>query len=102
MERMITLMVQLRARPGMAAELERHLQALPAAARKEPGCADHHFHRSVDDPNVFAFYENWLSQKDFEEHIRQPIQIEFGENRGALLEGDVDMKFYKMVSPYNK
>ena len=102
MDGMITLMVRLRAKPEKAAELENILQGLVAAARKEDGCVDYHFHRRADDPNSFGFYENWRSQKDFDEHLRQPCQLEFAKIRDRYLAGDIDLEFYEMRSPYNK
>ena len=99
---MITLMVRLRAKSHKAAELEQILQHLTAEARKEAGCIDYHFHRSVSDPDAFGFYENWRSQKDFDEHLRQPCQLEFARVRGQYLVGDIDLDFYEMRSPYNK
>ncbi|MBI3370282.1 MAG: antibiotic biosynthesis monooxygenase [Betaproteobacteria bacterium] len=102
MDRMITLMVRLRAKPEKAAELEQVLQHLVVEARKEGGCVDYHFHRRVDDPCSFGFYENWRSQKDFDEHLRQPCQVEFAKVHGQYLAGDIDLEFYEMRSPYNK
>jgi len=102
MKGMITLMVHLHAKPGKAAALEKALQNLVVDARKEPGCIDFHYHRDVNDPNHFAFYENWRSQKDFDQHLKQPIQLEFAKVRDQYLEGDIDLKFYEMRSPYNK
>jgi quinol monooxygenase YgiN len=99
---MVTLIVYLQAKPQRAAELEKWLLRLTEAGRKDAGCIDYHFHRSADDPNTFVFYENWRSREDLEAHVGTPIQKEFGKVRGELLEGDIDLKFYNMVSPYNK
>lgn len=100
MDGMITLMVRLHAKPERAAELEEMLQHLVREARKESGCVDYHFHRRTDDRNTFAFYENWRSQKDFEEHLRQPCQLEFAKVRGQYLAGDIELEFYEMRSAY--
>lgn len=102
MHGMITLMVRLRAKPGKAAQLEEALQHLTAEARKEAGCVDYHFHRSVADSNSFGFYENWRSQKDFDEHLKQPCQVEFAKVRDQYLVGDVELDFYEMRSSYDK
>lgn len=102
MDGMITLMVRLHAKPEKAAELEQVLQHLTAEARKEEGCVDYHFHRSVADPNTFGFYENWRSRKDFEEHLRSPCQLEFAKVRGQYLAGDIDLDFFEMLSAYKK
>ena len=102
MNGMITLMVRLHAKPEKAAELEKILQNLVVAARKEDGCVDYHFHRRAGDPDSFGFYENWRSQKDFDEHLRQPCQVEFAKIREQYLAGDIDLEFYEMRSPYNK
>jgi quinol monooxygenase YgiN len=102
MDGMITLMVHLQAKSGKADELEAALQDLVVNARQEEGCVDFHFHRGVDDPNHFAFYENWRSQKDFDTHLQQPIQGEFAKISKPLLAKDIDLQFYEMRSPFDR
>lgn len=102
MDGMITLMVHLHAKPEKAADLEKALHELVVDARREDGCVDFHFHRDVKDPNHFAFYENWRSQKDFDEHLQTPIQVEFAKVVNQYLVTGIDLQFYEMRSPYNK
>ncbi len=98
MHGMVTLMVRLRAKPGKAAELEHVLRELVEQAHKEEGCVDYRFHRRVGDPDAFAFYENWRSQKDFEAHLRTPCQVQFAKTRDAYVAGQIELEFYDMLS----
>jgi len=48
----VTLLVQLRAKQGQHLMLESEIRALIAPTRKEEGCLQYDFHRSLDHPNL--------------------------------------------------
>jgi quinol monooxygenase YgiN len=60
------------AKPGKENELRAALIGLLAPTRKEAGCLNYDFHRSVDDPAKFLFHENWASRTQLEAHFQSP------------------------------
>jgi quinol monooxygenase YgiN len=47
---------------------------------------------------MFLFYENWRSRKDLDEHLKMPYLVEFFGKREQLVEGDIPLHFYTMLS----
>ena len=86
------------AAPGKEAELEEVLMALLEPTRKEAGCIDYHLHVSDDDPRTFLFYENWRTRKDLDEHLEMPYLKAFIARHPELLDGDIPLHFYTMLS----
>lgn len=95
---MTTLIAYVKAKPGKEAELKKTLMGLVGPTRKEAGCVDYHLHVSDEDPRMFLFYENWRSRKDLDEHLTMPYLVEFFGKRDQLVEGDIPLHFYTMLS----
>ncbi|SAK95541.1 antibiotic biosynthesis monooxygenase [Caballeronia catudaia] len=95
---MLTLIAYLHAKPEKREALEQILRSLVEPTRLEPDCIDYHFHRSVDDPNLFMFYENWRSRESLDQHLAMPHLANFWEHRLDYLESDVDLQFFEMQS----
>lgn len=90
----LTLLAELKARPGLADELGTRLQALLAPTRREAGCLGYALHRSSDDPDLFVLYENWRSRRDLDEHLATPYLLDFFAQAPRLLAQDVAMRFF--------
>ena len=73
----ITLTVRLKTKPGMGERLKKAALGIIPKTRQEPGCIDYYFHIDVKDPESFLFYENWMSQKDLDDHLEMPYLKEF-------------------------
>ena len=65
---MFLLLVEMRARPEMAAELEEVLSGLIDAARHEPGTLIYAAHRQHDDTQTFVLYELYRDRGAWETH----------------------------------
>jgi quinol monooxygenase YgiN len=98
---MVTVIAHFYAKPERRDELEQILIGWPELARREPGWVDYCLHRSEDDPNVFMFYENWRSRRDFEKHGQMPYLKTFLDRRMNYLTRDIEVRSYTMLSPYN-
>ncbi len=57
---------------GEAAAVHADLEAMVPLALDEPGCIDYRAHRSVEDPNVFFLYEEYVDEAGFQEHASSP------------------------------
>jgi len=66
----VIIIAKAKAKPGMEEEVKKELMALIGPTRSEEGCVQYNLHQSADDPSVFMFYENWISQEAFNEHIQ--------------------------------
>ena len=95
---MTTLVAYVKAKPGKEAELKQVLLGLVGPTRKEAGCIDYHLHVSDDDPRTFLFYENWRTRKDLDEHLEMPYLKAFIARHPELLDGDIPLHFYTMLS----
>lgn len=98
MAEITTIIGTLVARPEARDELQRILAAQVAPTRAEPGCLNYDFHVDAEDPNVFVFYENWRSQDDLDEHLRQPHLEPLFDRRGDLLARPVEIRHLRMLS----
>ena len=73
MQPKFNLTATLYAKPEKRVEFLRLLTSFVGKSRSEQGCLDYHFHVSLDDPNMFYFYENWTERADFDRHIIKRI-----------------------------
>ncbi|MBO9418055.1 antibiotic biosynthesis monooxygenase [Labrenzia sp. R4_2] len=94
------LVGQARARPGSAEELEQALVALVAPTREETGALQYHVHRDRADPDLFVFYEAWASLADLKEHLQMPYIQQFLAGHQELIDGEMQVTWLKMASPY--
>jgi quinol monooxygenase YgiN len=95
-----TLTATLHARPEKREELVALLAGFVEPSRSEPGCVEYHFHVSADDPNVFYFYENWVTRADLDRHLELPYQKNWFARHDEFLTQAAELKFYDMLSEY--
>jgi quinol monooxygenase YgiN len=97
-----TLTATLHARPEKRAELIKLLESFMPRSRAEPGCVEYHFHVSDEDPNVFYFYENWTTRAALDVHLNLPYQKEWFARHDEFLAKKVELRFFTMLSEYDK
>ena len=85
------------AKPEKREELLRILLAQVAPTRAEVGCVSYDFHRDSKDPNVFVFYENFVSRESLDEHLKQPYLKPLLGNVDELLAKPVDIRFLDLL-----
>jgi quinol monooxygenase YgiN len=66
----VVLLVELRAREGQEAALEKELRALVEPTRAERGCYLYQLHHSAEQPGLFLFHEIWASQEHHASHLQ--------------------------------
>lgn len=69
---LLTVIANMRAKPGKEQELRTALEALIEPTSKEEGYVNYDLHQAVDDPAVFYFYENWESAAALDAHLSAP------------------------------
>lgn len=68
----LSLVAQIKAKPGKEAELRQVLTALVRPTRAEEGCPTYDLHAANDDPGFFLFYEEWRTVPSWERHMSAP------------------------------
>ncbi|MBV9652921.1 MAG: antibiotic biosynthesis monooxygenase [Acetobacteraceae bacterium] len=82
----LTVIAKLKAKSGCEEQLAAMLQGLVSPTRAEKGCINYDLHRSLEEPGVFIFYENWETRPLWDDHMKSPHLVAFGEKEGALTE----------------
>jgi quinol monooxygenase YgiN len=62
----------MRAKPGKEEDLREMLEGLVKPTKQEAGSVNYDLHRSVSDPAIFYFYENWESSEHLDAHMETP------------------------------
>jgi quinol monooxygenase YgiN len=86
------------AKPEKREELMRILAAQVAPTRAEVGCINYDFHCDQSDPNVFVFYENFVSKDALENHLKQAHLKPLMDRLDEFLAKPVDIRFLEMLS----
>jgi quinol monooxygenase YgiN len=72
--------------------------ALVAPSRQEAGCINYDLNRSDNDPDVLCVYENWRSADGLASHFTLPDMQAVIALFPTLVEGDLDLRRFSMVS----
>ena len=86
------------AKPERREELLGILLAQVPPTRAEAGCISYDFHCDSKDPNVFVFYENFVSRQALDEHLKMPYLKPLFAHLDELLAKSVDIRFLDMLS----
>jgi len=65
----LTIVAKFIAASGHEEVVEQTLTGLVAPTRAEAGCALYELNRSLEDPRVFLFYEQWDTRPEWEAHL---------------------------------
>jgi len=74
----ICLTALIKSKPEHTAEVLQALENMVVQTRKEPACLQYDLHQSLDDANLFVFYEIWENSEGLDLHFQQPYIREFG------------------------
>ncbi len=87
----LTVVAVFHAIKGRQKDLEKELASLVTPTRLEPGCINYDLHRSIEDPTVYIFHENWKNKKALDQHLEMPYLKEFLEKSKKLLDKPVEL-----------
>ena len=82
----LTIIAKLKAKPGSEDGLYEACRKLVAPTRAEEGCINYDMHRSVEDPGLVMFYENWETKPLWERHMESPHLSEFSAETEDMVE----------------
>ena len=72
------------------------LEALIEPTRQEDGYVNYDLHQGVEDPDLFSFYENWVSGERLDAHLAAPHLVDRAAKMDDLLD---DAGSFHPVSP---
>ncbi|AMW28195.1 MULTISPECIES: putative quinol monooxygenase [Arthrospira] len=88
----LTVVARIKAKAGVQEKVHQELRKLIPLTLAESGCLNYDLHRSIDDPTLFLFYENWESRLLWEQHMAADHIKTFRENTEGLIEKlDIDL-----------
>jgi quinol monooxygenase YgiN len=82
----ITVVADLKAKPGKEEALRTAALALIEPTRKEQGCIQYDLHVHLTDPGRVVFYENWATVEDLNRHGQSEHLKAFGAMASDLVE----------------
>jgi quinol monooxygenase YgiN len=98
MAELLTVVAEVKAKPGKEAELRATLLELIGPTRREDGCVQYDLHVHSSDPGRFVFYENWTSQETLARHaVSAHIKL-LGEKLVDLAAGPVRLETYTRIA----
>jgi quinol monooxygenase YgiN len=68
----LTVVAQVKAKPGKESLVRQQLLSLVAPSRKDAGCLNYDLHQALDNPGHFLFHENWTSKAHLDQHLQKP------------------------------
>lgn len=82
----LTVIAKLKAKAGAEDQLFEACRRLIAPTNAEQGCLNYDMHRSVEDPSLIMFYENWTDRPTWERHMQAPHLTEFSAATEGMAE----------------
>ena len=95
---LVTVIAEMKAKPGLEDQLREKLQAMVAATNQEDGCVQYDLHESRDQKGTFVFYENWTSPETLAVHGASPHISAFRAIRSELLDCPARILTYTRIA----
>jgi len=94
----LCVVARIRARKDKQEELEGVLSALVEPTRKESGCIRYQLYRNNQDPQDFAFIEEWADNAALERHLQTPHLRSAAAAFSLLAEGESFIGRYSLIA----
>jgi quinol monooxygenase YgiN len=98
MAELLTVVAEVKAKPGKEAELRATLLELIGPTRRENGCVQYDLHVHTSNPGQFMFYEHWTSQEGLAHHAASAHVKMLGEKLVELAAGPVRLETYTRIA----
>jgi len=93
----VTVVVRMKAKTGMEVRVRQELLNLLKPTRTERGCMNFDMHQAPNDPSLFLFHENWVSEEDLKRHFETPHIKRWIEEAKALLATPMELTRWRKV-----
>jgi quinol monooxygenase YgiN len=91
-DRAFFLVVTIKPRPDRLAEAEAQLQSMRHNSLTEPGCVFMHLTQPQNDPSTWVMLEMFRSRAAWDEHMRQPYNVQGNVILEGLLREPSDLR----------
>jgi quinol monooxygenase YgiN len=98
MAELLTVVAEMKAKPGREEDLRRALLALVGPTRPEAGCVQYDLHIHTRDLGRFVFYENWASEEHLARHAASAHLTAFVEAAEGLLAEPMRVETYRRIA----
>jgi quinol monooxygenase YgiN len=98
MPELLTVVAEVKAKPGKEEELRATLLELIGPTRREDGCVQYDLHVHASDPGRFVFYENWTSQEALSRHAASAHVKALGEKLMDLAAEPARIESYTRIA----
>ncbi len=92
----VNMVAICKGRSDSRSEMLAIMRAFVEETVKEDGCLEYRLHNSVDDPDVFVFFETWRDQTAVDRHFARPEIRELIAKLEHVLASPADM--YRMCA----
>ena len=93
-DRAFFLVVTIKPRPDRLREAEEQLQSMRRDSLTEPGCVFMHLVQPQDDPHTWVMLEMFRSRAAWDEHMRQPYNVQGNVILEDLLREPSELRFF--------
>jgi quinol monooxygenase YgiN len=93
-DRPLFLVVTIKPRADRLPEAEAQLQSMREQTLTEPGCVFMHLAQPQDDPDVWVMLEMFRSRAAWDEHMRQPYNVQGNVILEDLLREPSDLRLF--------
>ena len=93
MSQPLTIVARIKAKPGSENALAAALAKLVAPTLVEAGCLQYDFHRDLEDPGNFLFFENWATREQWLTHMESPQLLAYKAEAEDLVD---EFELYQM------
>ncbi|MGH7236523.1 MAG: putative quinol monooxygenase [Nitrospiraceae bacterium] len=93
----VTVVVRMKAKTGMEVRVRQELLNLLKPTRAERGCINFDMHQAPNDPSLFLFHENWVSEEDLKRHFETQHIKRWIEEAKALLAEPMELMRWRKV-----
>ena len=98
MSEQITVIAIIKAKDGLAEQVEKELLALIEPTHAESGCITYQLNKDTKEPGKFVFYVEWKSEQALDEHLKTPHPQALIAKADELFDGPLDVSICKKLS----
>lgn len=98
MTQLLTVVAEMRAKPGKENALRQVVLELIEPTQAEPGCLQYDLHEHVSEPGHFVFYEKWTDEEALTKHLSSAHLTAFKASWPELLDGAPVVERYRRIA----
>ena len=85
--KLLTVVAKVIAKNEFTDEVGMNLRKLLFPTRSENGCVNYDLHRSIENPAIYIFHENWKSKSHLDAHLQSQHLTSCMDNIKHMIEG---------------